>query len=55
MSDVFTGIVEELGTDHVRTARAKGLPGRAVLRRHAAPMTYLAVADEVRLGGRGPI
>ena len=32
-------LMEELGTDHVRTACAKGLSRRLVLRRHAAPMT----------------
>ena len=37
-------VVEELGTDHVRTARAKGLATRVVMRRHAAPPTYASTA-----------
>jgi peptide/nickel transport system permease protein len=40
-------LVEELGTDHVRTARAKGLSARLVMRRHAAPMTYPTTAGLV--------
>jgi peptide/nickel transport system permease protein len=40
-------LMEELGTDHVRTARAKGLSRRLVLRRHAAPMTYPSTAGLV--------
>jgi peptide/nickel transport system permease protein len=40
-------LMEELGTDHVRTARAKGLPSRSVLRRHAAPVTYPGTAGLV--------
>jgi ABC-type dipeptide/oligopeptide/nickel transport system permease component len=35
---------EELATDHVRTARAKGLTLRAILRDHAAPPTYAGTA-----------
>ena len=37
-------VLEELGTDHVRTARAKGLATRVVMRRHAAPPTYSSTA-----------
>jgi peptide/nickel transport system permease protein len=45
-------VLDELGADHVRTARAKGLgPGR-VLRRHAAPATFPSTAGLV--WGLGP-
>jgi len=40
-------LMEELGTDHVRTARAKGLSPSAVMRNHAAPPTYPATAGLV--------
>jgi peptide/nickel transport system permease protein len=40
-------LMEELGADHVRTARAKGLAAGAVMRRHAAPPTYPATAGLV--------
>jgi peptide/nickel transport system permease protein len=40
-------LVEELGTDHVRTARAKGLTAGAVMRHHAAPPTYPSTASLV--------
>jgi peptide/nickel transport system permease protein len=40
-------LMEELGTDHVRTARAKGLPAAAVMRRHAAPPTFPSTAGLV--------
>src|SRR4051794_10450201 len=46
-------VLEELGTDHVRTARAKGLPARIVMRRHAAPPTFASTAAQI--GGRGPL
>jgi peptide/nickel transport system permease protein len=39
------GMLEVLGTDYVRTATAKGLPERRVIRRHAAPPGYLTVAS----------
>ena len=32
-----SGLLEALGREHIRTARAKGLPERLVLLRHAAP------------------
>jgi peptide/nickel transport system permease protein len=32
-----SGLIDELSRDHVRTARAKGVPERAVLGRHAMP------------------
>ena len=34
-----------MGEDYVRTARAKGLPHRLVVRRHAGPPTYVSVAS----------
>jgi ABC-type dipeptide/oligopeptide/nickel transport system permease component len=37
-------VLEELQSDPVRTARAKGLAASAVFRRHAAPQTYPATA-----------
>jgi peptide/nickel transport system permease protein len=37
--------VDTLGEDYVRTARAKGLPHRLVVRRHAGPPTYVASAS----------
>ncbi len=40
-------LMEELGTDHVRTARAKGVPAPAVVRYHAAPLTYPSTASLV--------
>jgi peptide/nickel transport system permease protein len=39
--------IDELGEDHVRTAIAKGLPHRRVVRRHAAPAAYPTVASLV--------
>jgi peptide/nickel transport system permease protein len=39
--------LEELGRDHVRTARAKGLSAGRVIRRHAAPGAYLSVTSLV--------
>jgi ABC-type dipeptide/oligopeptide/nickel transport system permease component len=36
-------MVEELGADYVRTARAKGLSERAVLYRHALPNTLVPI------------
>lgn len=38
---VRSGLLEALGRDHIRTARAKGLPERLIVLRHAAP-TMLA-------------
>jgi peptide/nickel transport system permease protein len=40
-------VIEELGSDHVRTARAKGLAARVVMRRHAAPPTFVSTAGLV--------
>src|SRR4051794_3450364 len=37
--------LDAMGEDYVRTARAKGLPHRRVVRRHAAPATYVSVAS----------
>jgi peptide/nickel transport system permease protein len=37
--------VEAMGEDYVRTARAKGVPEQAVVRRHAAPPTYVSTAS----------
>ena len=39
------GMLEVLETDYVRTAAAKGLSERRVVRRHAAPPAYLTVAS----------
>lgn len=38
-----TGMLEALSQDHIRTARAKGLPERAVILRHALPQALLPV------------
>jgi oligopeptide transport system permease protein len=38
-----TGMLEALGQDHVRTARAKGLPEHLVIARHALPQALLPV------------
>ena len=38
-----TGMLEALGQDHVRTARAKGLPEHLVILRHAMPQALLPV------------
>jgi peptide/nickel transport system permease protein len=40
-------IREELGADHIRTAIAKGVSARLVMRRHAAPGVYPSVASLV--------
>lgn len=45
-----TGVFEELRRDYVRTARAKGLPERRVLRKHALPRALLPVLTVI--GGR---
>jgi peptide/nickel transport system permease protein len=37
--------LDAMGEDYVRTARAKGLPHSRVVRRHAAPPTYVSVAS----------
>lgn len=37
------GMIEQLRSDHVRTARAKGLPERAVVLRHALKNAFLPV------------
>ncbi|HET6467941.1 MAG TPA: ABC transporter permease [Geminicoccaceae bacterium] len=38
-----SSVLESLGEDHVRTARAKGLPRRAALWRHAVPNALIPV------------
>lgn len=38
-----TAVLEELGQDYIRTARAKGLPERTVVWRHAVPNALLPV------------
>ncbi|HXH58896.1 ABC transporter permease [Iamia sp.] len=45
-----TGLLEELGRDHIRTARAKGVSERAVLIRHALRRALLPVTTVI--GGR---
>jgi peptide/nickel transport system permease protein len=37
--------IDTVGEDYVRTASAKGLPWRLVVKRHAAPASYLSVAS----------
>jgi peptide/nickel transport system permease protein len=39
--------IEALDEDYVRTAYAKGLPTRSVIRRHAAPASYVSTASFV--------
>ena len=39
------GLLEALGEDYVRTARAKGLPARAVVLRHALPNALIGVVS----------
>jgi len=51
-----SSMLEELGKDYVRTARAKGLPERAVIYRHAGknaiiPVITLASIQFIRLLG----
>jgi peptide/nickel transport system permease protein len=41
------GLITELATDHVRTARAKGLTERAVLVRHAMPRALLPLVTVI--------
>lgn len=51
------GVLEQLAQDHVRTARAKGLPERVVVWRHAARLglvpvlAYLGPASAALIGG----
>ncbi|MAB83842.1 MAG: hypothetical protein CMJ24_10480 [Phycisphaerae bacterium] len=40
---VRTGMLEELRSDHVRTARAKGMPERVVIYKHALKNAFLPV------------
>ena len=37
------GMIDVLGSDYIRTARAKGLPGRIVVARHALKVAFLPV------------
>jgi ABC-type dipeptide/oligopeptide/nickel transport system permease component len=46
---VRTAMLEELGQDYVRTARAKGLPERAVLYRHALRNALIPIVTLVGL------
>jgi ABC-type dipeptide/oligopeptide/nickel transport system permease component len=46
---VRTAMLEELGQDYIRTARAKGLPERAVVYRHALPNALIPVLTVVGL------
>lgn len=39
------GMIEQLGADYIRTARAKGLPERDVILRHALPNALLPVVS----------
>jgi peptide/nickel transport system permease protein len=40
---IRSGMLDVMGTDYIRTARAKGLPGSAVVRRHALRNGLLSV------------
>jgi peptide/nickel transport system permease protein len=40
-------VIDSLDEDYVRTAYAKGLAGRTVMRRHAAPASYVTTASFV--------
>ena len=40
---VRSGMLDVMGTDYIRTARAKGLPGRLVVQRHALRNGLLSV------------
>jgi oligopeptide transport system permease protein len=40
---IRTGMIEQLGSDHIRTARAKGLPERVVILKHALKNALLPV------------
>ena len=40
-----SGVIEEMHADHVRTARAKGLPERVVIMRHVLPVAMLPVVS----------
>ena len=45
---MLVGLIrEDLAADHIRTAVAKGVPGRLIIRRHAAPGVYPAIASLV--------
>ena len=46
---VRTAMLEELGQDYIRTARAKGLSERAVVWRHALPNALVPIVTVVGL------
>jgi len=46
---VRTGVLDEFGHDYVRTARAKGLPGRAVFYGHVLRNTFVPVVTVIGL------
>ncbi len=54
---VRSSVIEAMGQDYVRTARAKGLPGYVVVLKHAlrnamiAPLTLLGIQVAVLIGG----
>jgi peptide/nickel transport system permease protein len=54
---VRTAMLEELGQDYIRTARAKGLPERTVVYKHALrnamipPLTLLGIQFGILIGG----
>src|SRR5437764_897209 len=52
---VRTSMLEELGQDYIRTARAKGLSERAVVYRHALRNAMLPVLTVVGLQFRTPL
>lgn len=46
---IRAGMIEALTADHIRTARAKGLPESRVILRHALPMAMIPVVTVVAL------
>lgn len=42
-----SGLIDEFGRDHIRTARAKGLSERVVLMRHAMPRVWLSLVTVI--------
>jgi ABC-type dipeptide/oligopeptide/nickel transport system permease component len=46
---VRSAMLETLGEDYILTARAKGLPGRTIVRRHALRNAMLPIATLVAL------
>ena len=51
---VRAALLEELGREHLRTARAKGLSETIVLMRHAAPNAISPLVGAALAGGADP-